>query len=96
MRSRFSAYALGLVDYIISTTDPQGPVYKRPEASWRASLVDWCTTTQFLGLMILDSKGDTVTFRADLVQHGKLSPFIEQSLFKQVNGRWYYHSGQMM
>ena len=35
MRSRFAAYALGLVDHIVATTDPKGPQWQRHAASWR-------------------------------------------------------------
>ena len=77
MRSRYAAYALGLVDYVIDTTDPSGAKYKNPRAIWAQELQTWCETTQFLGLEILSASENVVTFKVNLVQKGKPSPYIE-------------------
>ena len=38
MRSRYSAYALGLVDYIIDTTLPAGPHWQADRSAWASEL----------------------------------------------------------
>ena len=92
MRSRFSAYALALVRYLIETTDPDGPHYQTDTAVWRKDLKQFCQTTDFVGLNILQSASDQVTFHAQLTQQGRDASFLEKSLFKQIDGRWLYHS----
>lgn len=104
MRSRFSAYALGLADYIIATTDPAGPQWQTPVSAWKASIEAWCRETTFAGLTILEAEEGEhegyVTFRADLRREpvdgralGDPVGFTERSRFRKVNGRWLYHSG---
>lgn len=96
MRSRYAAYALGLVDYVIDTTDPAGNKYKTPRSVWVKSLNDWVEATQFLGLEILSASENVVTFKVNLVQSGKPSPYIERSVFTRPNGRWLYFDGVMV
>lgn len=97
MRSRFAAYALGLVDHIVATTDPKGPQWQRHAASWRRSIAAFCEQTHFLGLQVLDSGADGdeghVTFLAMLTQGGHDASFTERSRFTRAQGRWRYHSG---
>lgn len=95
MRSRFAAYAMGKHAYIIKTTDPTGPVYRKNVAQWRKWLKSYCATTRFLKLHILsqpEPKGDeaTVLFTAVSLQNGKDNTFTEHSLFRREKGRWFY------
>lgn len=96
MRSRYAAYALGLVDYVMDTTDPAGSKYKPSRGIWSQELDTFCQTTQFLGLEIMSSSENIVTFRVNLVQNGKPSPYIERSIFTRPNGRWLYFDGMMV
>lgn len=93
MRSRYSAYALGLVDYIIATTDPDGPQYEREEKRWASEIESFCLYNSFNGLKVVESTEDgdsaTVTFTAHLGS----GDMREKSLFYRKEGRWYYHSG---
>ncbi|MCB1119317.1 MAG: zinc chelation protein SecC [Chlamydiia bacterium] len=86
MRSRYSAYALNLPDYILATTHPDSP---QPT---KESLIHFSTTTTFAGLTILDSTETTVTFHAHLLQQNRDASFTEKSHFEKLHGRWYYHS----
>ncbi len=90
MRSRFAAYALGLADYIIHTTDPQGPQWVADEGVWKASITRFHQSTRFLGLRVLETGPDTVRFRAELEQLGQDASFEELSRFVQREGRWLY------
>jgi SEC-C motif-containing protein len=90
MRSRYSAYALANVPYIIATTHPNHPDAALPAVQRKQQIKNFCRNTQFKGLEILDSEGSTVTFRAVLIQQGRDASFTEKSDFSQVNGRWLY------
>ncbi len=81
MRSRYCAYALGLVDYV-AATDVKAVDLKEIE--------HFCKATDFIGLEILETSEDTVTFRAILKQQGKDVSFTEKSRFEKKNGKWLY------
>jgi SEC-C motif-containing protein len=97
MRSRYSAYALGLVDYVIGTTAPGGPRARPDREAWAAEVRDFGRSTRFVGLEILGTgaEGDAgwVRFRAILEQGGADASFEERSGFVKVLGRWLYQSG---
>jgi SEC-C motif-containing protein len=101
MRSRYSAYALGLADYVLLTTHRENAQARRNFKAWRAEVLTYCRTTQFLGLVILDSEtiGETtatVTFRASLSRQGAPFTMTEKSTFVKIGARWLYHSGEML
>lgn len=89
MRSRYSAYALNLVDYIIETTFPE-----EQKSLDRDSIQLFSKNTLFQDLNILEFiEGDPisyVTFKAILSQHSRDMSFVEKSEFEKVNGRWFY------
>jgi SEC-C motif-containing protein len=95
MRSRYSAYALGKVDYLIGTR----PEAKRAEES-REELATYCKAVSCVGLKIVakdkggkeDATG-VVTFHASLQTNGRRSLHIETSTFARENGRWVYVDG---
>lgn len=95
MRSRFSAYALGKVDYLIATR----PEAKRTEES-RDELVTYCKSVQCVGLKIISKEkggsGDetgVVTFHASIQANGRRSLHIETSTFAREHGKWVYVDG---
>lgn len=87
MRSRYSAFALGLVDYILATAFPK----VHPS---REDLATFSSETQFKGLIISEFIENPplafVTFKAILFQKGHDISFTEKSEFEKVEGRWYY------
>jgi SEC-C motif domain protein len=100
MRSRYVAYALGLVDHILATTDPRGPRWEADEGAWRASVAAFTRETSFDGLDVLGSsfgpepdRGE-VHFRVRLTRGDRPAGFSERSLFLRRDGRWLYHSGR--
>jgi SEC-C motif domain protein len=100
MRSRFAAYALGNVGYIVRTTHPKSPHAQTNQKVWRREVKSFCEQTDFLGLQILqvsEIQDDVgwVTFHAILMQAGRDASFTEKSRFERVNGRWLYHSGEI-
>jgi SEC-C motif-containing protein len=98
MRSRYSAYALGLSEYIIHTTHPSHPSWKKEKASWEKEISLFSSETQFQRLEILafvdGEKEAEVTFKAHLLQNGQDASFTELSHFEKVQGKWLYLSGQ--
>ena len=98
MRSRYTAYAIGLADYILATTDPSGPHWREARAQWLREVRDFCDATDFDGLEILETRSEEerawVRFRARLRQDGRDASFDERSLFHRRDGRWRYHSGE--
>lgn len=95
MRSRYCAYALGKIDYIIQTTHPQNPKYEKDKKPWRESLHRFSRETEFVKLEIEGFGDDWVAFTAHLKQHGK--PFVlkEKSHFAKLDGKWLYLSGEL-
>ena len=93
MRSRYTAYALGLADYIIQTTHPDNSDYTEERSRWRDEILAFSKTTAFEGLTIIDytdtSPEAFVTFEAAL-SSGLLR---EKSRFLKENGRWFYIDG---
>lgn len=94
MRSRYSGYALGLIDYIIATTHPNNPDAAMTLADWQKGISDFATSTQFIGLKIIEFIDGTeeayVTFDATF----DIGSMKEKSRFLKVEGKWFYHSGE--
>ena len=95
MRSRFSAYALGKVDYLITTRCAA----QRGEEN-REELARYCKAVRCVGLKITASqKGGPedaegiVTFHASLQSNGRRSLHIETSTFAREEGKWVYVDG---
>ena len=95
MRSRYAAYAIGKVDYLIATR----PEAKRAEEN-RDELLQYCRSVSFVGLKIAakekGGKGDDtciVTFHASIQANGRRSLHIETSTFVRENGKWVYVDG---
>jgi len=88
MRSRFSAFALGLTDYLLASWDPRT----------RPSQLTPDTTTRWVALEIADSEttGDegTVHFRATCQEGRHWAVLEERSRFRRDAGRWCYVDGE--
>lgn len=92
MRSRYAAYALGLVDYIVATSDP-------PQDA--EGVRSFCEHTRFTGLRVLDAPEAIldvgfVSFHAGLEQGGQDASFSERSRFERREGRWLYVAGERL
>jgi SEC-C motif-containing protein len=92
MRSRYTAYTRGAVDYLVQTQD----------VSTRASIDvaavrTWSRETRWQGLEIVASEehGDegVVEFIARGVTRGHAFAQREGSRFRRTDGRWYYIDG---
>lgn len=94
MRSRYSAYALGLIEYIMATTHPNNPDTAIALSDWQNAITDFAVSTKFLELKILEfidgEEEAFVTFEA-IFDHGHMK---EKSRFFKVEGKWLYESGE--
>lgn len=90
MRSRFAAYALNKSDYIMETTDPDGPVWEADRVAWKLSIESFSKTTMFQGLDVHDATETEVEFTAHLKNAEGDMSFRERSLFTKLEGRWLY------
>lgn len=79
MRSRYSAYALGLGDYVFRTWHPR----TRPD--------DITDTGTWTDLEIIEASGTEVEFKA----HHPGGVLHERSRFEQRRGRWVYVDGDL-
>lgn len=98
MRSRYAAYAMGNVDYILKTTHPDHPDSRVSADQRKKQIRQFCKSTRFDDLKILDAEDgqpfSTVTFHAHLSQEGVDCSFTEKSTFAQINARWLYLKGE--
>jgi SEC-C motif-containing protein len=97
MRSRYTAYVTGEIDYLVETHDPA------TRASLdRDSIAAWSRETEWLGLEIVateygaasDARG-VVEFIARGTTRGKPFAQRERSRFRKVDGRWVYVDGKV-
>jgi SEC-C motif-containing protein len=92
MRSRYSAYVLGLEDYLRATWHP---------ATCPVALgLDAVPRPQWLGLTVkaytpLDETHATVGFVARYKLNGRAFKLHETSRFERVDGRWLYVDGEV-
>lgn len=97
MRSRYSAYACQLPEYIIRTTHPNHPHYTKRHDLWTQDILHFCQTTQFQQLDILEfidgAEQAYVTFNAHLIQNQLKRNLIEKSYFEKVGNEWLYKNG---
>jgi SEC-C motif-containing protein len=97
MRSRYSAYAVHAIDYIIATCSSNGKtdIDRRETAAWSEE-------SRWLGLKIISTEkggpGDaegTVEFEAAYERKGLKDVHHETGRFKKTGGRWLYESGSV-
>lgn len=97
MRSRYSAYALNLPDYIIETTHPASPQYFAQKETWKRKISEFSKSNSFEQLEILSTQEKqpmaSVCFSVKLLQEQEDCSFSEKSLFEFYKGRYYYLNG---
>lgn len=92
MRSRYSAFALGLGEYLVRTGD-------HDESA--ATLSEWARSVTWLGLEVkkvergsIDDDEGHVTFVARYVEKGVEVSLEERSFFRRGADGWRYLSGE--
>lgn len=91
MRSRYSAYVLGQIDYLVHTTLPCQQAGLNV-----AAMRDWSSQSQWLGLSVLDTQaGHTarhawVTFEARWADADGVQVHHERSAFVRPASHWFF------
>ena len=97
MRSRYSAYALGFIDYIINSHHPE----KRGEIDPH-SAEEWSRTSRWHGLNIINTTDtDENNGSVEFVAHyqdikGKEHFHHELAHFTKLNDTWFYSDGELV
>ncbi|MBW8333803.1 MAG: hypothetical protein K0M40_17400 [Prolixibacteraceae bacterium] len=95
MRSRYVAFTLANVDYLMRSHSSK----TRPVKD-RKNIEKWAKSVTWMGLAILETEAGEasdeigyVEFKATYLENGKLQQIHEKSLFHRENGKWVYVSG---
>ena len=90
MRSRFSAFALGLERYLLDSWDPS----TRPDTVGLDGDVEW-RRLQIVDSCLGGPSDDVgvVEFRASFRENGRPGLLQERSRFARARGRWVYVDG---
>jgi len=94
MRSRYSAFCLGLAQYLVETLHPS-----KRRADEMTALKATIEQTHWLGLKILDHKQANDLAEVEFVafyQDEVINQLHERSRFTREAGRWFYHDGVFM
>jgi SEC-C motif-containing protein len=97
MRSRYAAYAVGEIEYLVRTI----PLTERKGFD-RRSAKEWSQSAEWLGLEILstkdnlDGKRATVEFAASFKQGDQTFRHHEISRFERIQDRWFYLDGEVV
>jgi len=94
MRARYSAFATGAIDFIVSSTHSR----TRPEIDLQYTR-EWSQTSTWRGLQIFETKlvDDNkayVSFEALFTQAGKDQSHREKAEFERENGKWRFVTGE--
>jgi SEC-C motif-containing protein len=98
MRSRYTAYAVHNVDYIVNTCIKKG----EQDIDVKQTR-EWSEKSTWLGLKILavdkgcpDDEEGTVEFEARYEQNGLRDTHHEKAFFKKIDGNWFYDQGDIV
>lgn len=88
MRSRYCAYVLHLIDYLVETTHET-----KRKLHDRNAISNWANNNVWLRLEVIEAKNNKVEFKAFYESNKQLHIHHELSVFKLDKERWYYLSG---
>ena len=97
MRSRYTAFDRGNVDYLIATLYPD-----KRQSSDRAELEKSTNKTEWLGLTIINTQKGRKTDKTGIVEFeavyriNELGQLHERSRFVKTDGRWFYVDGDIL
>lgn len=97
MRSRYSAYCVGNVDYLVAT---HHPLYRARDM--RSQISQTMQSTEWLGLVIVETEGGQPQDATGVVEFvavyraGSEAQLHERSRFVQQKGRWLYQDGDVL
>ena len=88
MRSRYSAFVLGEVEYLIYSDTHSSEADKE-------ELLAFSKGVEWIGLDIVNAKDESVEFKAYYNLKGKTQLLHEKSRFVKVDGIWKYDTGEL-
>ncbi len=98
MRSRYSAYVVGQIDYLATSLHPQYRQDLDLVATRR-----WSASTRWMGLEVVDTQGGgesdeegMVEFIATYKEKDLIKPHRERANFRRYEGIWYYVDGEIV
>jgi len=98
MRSRYTAYVVQAIDYIVDTC-----THDEKDKIDIKQTKNWSEKSKWLGLKILSvEKGEaedtegTVEFEASYEMDGLKDNYHEKATFKKKDGRWFYDEGDIV
>lgn len=96
MRSRYTAFTLGEIDYLMQSVHPD----KRHEHD-RAAIRAWSENAVWQGLEISETQGGgedeergSVVFTAHYSEKGEQRMHREYATFEKFQGRWFFYDGE--
>jgi SEC-C motif-containing protein len=95
MRSRYTAYVVHELDYVVKTC------LDKEKANY-SGIKDWSENSTWLGLKIISAQGGegdetgTVVFEATYERHGLKNIHHETAQFKKKEGFWFYEDGKIV
>ena len=96
MRSRYTAFTLANVDYLMRSHSAKTRPVKE-----RKNIERWAKSVNWLGLSILKTEAGEacneagyVEFKATFIENGKPGQIHENSHFMRENGKWVYVSAE--
>ena len=90
MRSRYSAYVQADARYLLQSTVGENQYEEDIEL-----IEDFATQVQWLGLRVLNAKGDIVEFKAYYRDKEGIKVLHEKSNFLLESGVWKYKDGEL-
>jgi SEC-C motif-containing protein len=85
MRSRYTAYVVKNVDYLVQTSHPS---IRTDELA--ASIRTWMRQVEWLKLDVIAATEDRVEFMAEYMSATAPGRHHECSVFENVDGKWFY------
>jgi uncharacterized protein YchJ len=96
MRSRYSAFALGLGPYLVDTLAASHPDRGRRRDELARELGRTHLTQRYMGLAIFPARPDEVLFHARIFVQGRDHSFVELSSFVREADGWRYAAGELL
>lgn len=99
MRSRYSAYTIYAISYLLDTTHPSTrKFYKAKEIERWAKSSDWqrLVVTKCLDGKAVDRFGEVEFMAFYLDSSGAMKVHHEHSNFEKIKGQWFYVDGEIV
>ena len=92
MRARYSAFCLGLIDFLYQSFHPSSRRFQK-----KTEIAQWSKENQWVGLEVLKATENTVEFKARFIAHDTVAyVHHEKSRFQKLQGTWYYVDGKII